>query len=102
MIDQAPSPFESVWYVEARYAPDGAEARLPFRSEHLARLRSLLAAGTIIEVGAFSDASASILIARAGSEAEVRQLVREDVYTRNGVWVEFRVLPFNRVRREDA
>lgn len=89
--------FESAWYVEARYAPDGAEARVPFRAAHIARLRELQAVGTIVEVGAFPDVSASVLIVRAPDEATVREILRTDVYTQNGVWVEFRVAPFNRL-----
>ena len=98
MPEPTPSAFESIWFVEATYAPDGAERRIPFRAEHLARWQALRAAGTLIEVGAFPDASASILLIRAGTEDEVRGLLEEDVYTRNGVWMDFRVRPFNRLR----
>jgi uncharacterized protein len=93
-----PSPIEEVWLVEATYAPDGVEARVPFRAEHITRLQELKTAGIVIEAGAFIDVSATIAIVRAASEAEVLELFRSDVYMRNGVWVEIRVRPFGRVR----
>ncbi len=90
---------ESLWLVEATYAPDAAETRKPFRAEHLARLLELKDAGVIVEVGAFTDVSASIALIRAESEAAALAVCRDDVYMRNGVWVELRARPFGRVIR---
>jgi len=87
-MSQPPSSIEPVWFVEATYAPDAAETRVPFRAQHLARLLELEDAGVVIEAGAFVDVSASILLVRAA-----------DVYMRNGVWVELRARPFGRVIR---
>jgi uncharacterized protein YciI len=89
---------EPVWLVEATYAPDAAETRIPFRARHLARAAQLKAAGVIVEVGAFADVSASVLIVRASSEAEALEVCRADVYMQNGVWVELRARPFGRLR----
>ncbi|MBI3746159.1 MAG: hypothetical protein HY264_06475 [Chloroflexi bacterium] len=97
-MTDAAAPIELAWHVEATYAPDGAETRTPFRAEHIARLQALKAAGVVIEAGAFTDVSATIAIVRAATEAEVVELFRDDVYMRNGVWVEIRVRPFGRVR----
>lgn len=88
---------ETVWFVEATYAPDAAESRLPFRAEHVARAAALKAAGTYVEVGAFLDVSSSIVIVRAETEAEALDVVRGDVYMANGIWVELRARPFGRV-----
>ncbi len=88
---------ETVWLVEATYAPDGAETRVPFRAEHVARAAALKAAGTYVEVGAFLDVSSSIIIVRAATEAEALDVVRGDVYMANGIWVELRARPFGRV-----
>ena len=99
MTDQ-PAPnvgIEPVWLVEATYAPDAAEMRAPFRAEHLARLARLLEAGVIVEAGAFADVSASIILVRAESEAAALAICSDDVYLRNGVWVELRARPFGRV-----
>jgi uncharacterized protein YciI len=92
---------EPLWFVEATYAPDGAETRAPFRAEHLARVLALKEAGVFVEVGAFSDVSASVVLVRAESEAEALAIVGDDVYLRNGVWVELRARPFGRVTARD-
>jgi uncharacterized protein YciI len=68
MTEPAASPIEPIWFVEATYAPDAAETRVPFRAEHLARLRELKRQGIVIEGGAFADVSASVLLVRATDE----------------------------------
>jgi uncharacterized protein YciI len=88
---------ETVWVVQATYAPDAAETRVPFRAQHLAGLARLKAAGTIVEAGAFLDMSGSMAMVRATTEAEAIDLVSRDIYMANGVWVELRARPFGRV-----
>jgi uncharacterized protein YciI len=56
-------------------------------------------AGTYIEVGAYADVSASLITVRADSAEEALRIVGEDVYLRNGIWVELRARPFGRVTR---
>jgi len=90
-------PIEPIWLVEATYAPDAAETRIPFRGEHLARLRELKRQGIVVEAGAFADVSASIMLVRAADEQAALELCRDDVYLRNGVWVELRARAFGRV-----
>lgn len=94
----APPPIEPVWLVEATYAPDAAETRAPFRAAHVARLQELKASGVVVEAGAFADVSASIVIVRAPDEQAALDLFGDDVYLRNGVWVELRARAFGRVR----
>ena len=94
----APSAIESVWLVEATYAPDAAETRVPFRAEHIARLQALKRDGVVVEAGAFVDVSATLVLVRAADEQAALDICREDVYLRNGVWVELRARPFGRVR----
>ena len=93
---------EPVWLIEATYAPDAAETRVPFRARHLARLGELKDAGVVIEAGAFADVSATILIVRAADEAAALDIARGDLYMANGVWVELRARPFGRAVRSDA
>jgi uncharacterized protein YciI len=100
MTDAAPAAvtLEPVWFVEATYAPDAAETRVPLRAGHLARVAELKAAGVIVEAGAFLDVSASVILIRAATEAEALEVCRGDVYMQNGVWVELRAKAFGRVR----
>lgn len=88
---------EPVWLVQATYAPDAAETRKPFRAEHLAGVVARLDAGVYVEVGAYADVSASVLLVRAESEQAAIDLVRDDVYLRSGVWVEVRARAFARI-----
>jgi Uncharacterized protein conserved in bacteria len=93
---------EPTWLIEATYAPDAAEARVPFRARHLARLGELKDAGVVIEAGAFADVSATIMIVRAVDEVAALDIARGDIYMANGVWVELRARPFGRAVRSDA
>lgn len=90
---------EPVWLVEATYAPDAAETRAPFRAEHLAGVLERQDGGLYIEAGAFADVSASVILVRAESAEAALELVGDDVYMRNGVWVEVRARAFGRVTR---
>jgi uncharacterized protein YciI len=82
---------ESVWVVEADYAPDAAERRPAVRGEHLARIGRLMADGTIVLAGAYADMSGSLVVVRAASEEAALSIVKDDVYVRAGVWTDFRV-----------
>jgi uncharacterized protein YciI len=90
---------EPIWLVEATYAPDAAETRVPFRAEHLAGIVKRIDAGIYIEAGAFLDVSSSVVLVRADSAEAALELVRDDVYLRNGIWVEVRARAFGRVTR---
>ena len=101
-LSEAPAPaapaIESVWLIEATYAPDAAETRTPFRTEHIAHLQELMRAGVIVAAGAFTDVSSSIVILRAADEQAALDVCRNDVYLRNGIWVELRARAFGMVR----
>jgi uncharacterized protein YciI len=93
---------ERVYVIEGMYAPDAAETRPRVRPQHLARIAQLMAEGTVIEAGGYLDLSTSLILVRAEDEAAAFAIAREDVYLREGVWVEVRVKPFGRVARSDA
>jgi uncharacterized protein YciI len=92
---------EVIWLIQATYAPDAAETRAPFRAAHLAKVAELKAAGVIVEAGAFTDVSSSMLLVRAESEQAALDIARQDVYMQNGVWVELRAKPFGRVSLDE-
>ena len=103
MTDQPTNAtIEPTWLIEATYAPDAAETRLPFRGRHLARLAELMEAGIVVAAGAFADVSASILVVRAADEQAALDIARSDIYMANGVWVEVRARPFGLVVRSGA
>ena len=92
---------EPVFIIEATYGPDAAQLRPPHRPTHLARIAALRASGVVLEAGAFPDLSGSLLIVREADADAALAIAREDVYLREGVWVEARVRPFVRVARPD-
>ncbi len=92
---------EPVFVIEATYAPDAAETRPPHRPTHLARIAELRRTGIVLEAGAFPDLSGSLLLVRAADAEAAFGIARDDVYMREGVWVEARVRPFVRVARSD-
>ena len=89
---------ETVYVVEISYTADAAEKRPAVRPEHLRRVAQLLADGTLVEAGGYLDFSSALLMVRASSEEEAVALVRDDVYVREGVWLDdARARPFGRV-----
>jgi uncharacterized protein YciI len=92
---------EPVFVIEATYAPDAAETRPAHRPTHLARIAELRRTGVVLEAGAYPDLSGSLLLVRAADAEAALAVARDDVYMREGVWVEARVRPFVRVARAD-
>jgi uncharacterized protein YciI len=91
---------ETIYVVEVSYTADAAEKRPAARPEHLARIARLMDEGRLIEAGGFLDFSSSLLLVRAASEDEALALIRDDVYSRAGVWTDdIRARSFGRVVR---
>jgi uncharacterized protein YciI len=89
---------ETVFMVEISYSADAAEKRPALRPEHLRRIAGLMADGRVLESGGYLDFSSALLMVRAPSEEEAVALVRDDVYLREGVWLDdARARPFGRV-----
>ena len=90
---------EKVYVIEGTYAPDAAETRPRVRPQHLARLARLMDEGIVTEAGGYMDLSSSLITVRAESEEAALAIARDDVYMREGVWVEVRARAFGRVVR---
>jgi uncharacterized protein YciI len=88
---------EPVWLIEATYVANAVEARAPFRSAHLSRIKELRERGVLLEAGAYADTSASLLMLRAANEEEALDVGRADTYWQNGIWVDLKARAFNRV-----
>jgi uncharacterized protein YciI len=110
VTEPAPAPevpqglrVETIFVIEAPYAPDAAQRRPAVRREHLERAFGLMTAGILLEAGGYADFSTAVLFVRAADEAEALALFRDDAYVRAGVWTgEFRVRPFIRVVLENG
>ena len=89
---------ETVFVVEISYSADAPEKRPAVRPEHLRRIARLLGDDRVLEAGGYLDFSSALLMVRASSEEEAVALVRDDVYVRDGVWLDdARARPFGRV-----
>ncbi|KAL5342532.1 hypothetical protein BJX70DRAFT_394747 [Aspergillus crustosus] len=76
--------------------PNAQEKRLAVRAGHLANVKPLVAAGKVVVGGAMFHAhpaegetpsfKGSTLIILADKEEEVWEIIRNDVYVKNGVW----------------
>lgn len=94
----SPVESEAIFLVEADFADDAAVRRVPYRSRHLLRIADLKRAGVIVEGGAYLDAlSTSVMLIRAASADDARQIAEADIYVETRVWHGIRVRPFGRV-----
>ncbi len=73
------------------YCNDALVKREPFRDEHLNRLSSLKDQGILITLGPTKCNSHVFGIFEAGSDLEVRKLVEDDIYWREGIWTSIEV-----------
>ncbi len=74
-----------------RYCEDALEKRTPFRQEHLAGLQRQKDSGLLLTLGPTEGSTHVFGIYEAGSREQVEELIRADVYWRNGIWTEFEV-----------
>jgi uncharacterized protein len=79
---------ETVYVVEISYTADAKEKRPPLRPAHLERIARLLKEGRLVEAGGYLDFRSAMLMVRASSEEEAVALVRDDIYVREGVWLD--------------
>jgi uncharacterized protein len=76
--------------------PNALENRLAVRPEHLKNIKPLVDSGKVVLGGATLDAqpkegeslamNGSVMIVKADSEQEVRDMILADVYVKGGAW----------------
>jgi uncharacterized protein len=85
------------WLVQTPANADDLESRINTRPAHLEHNKPLIAAGKLVFGGPSLAAhpktadedlaiTGSVMMIRAGSEEEVRQMVRDDPYAKVGFW----------------
>ncbi len=78
------------------FVENAAEKRAPHREAHLAHLRELHAAGTLVLGGALMDPmDAGLLVIRAETRAEIEELLAADSYAKNGIWTKIEIREWN-------
>jgi uncharacterized protein YciI len=76
------------------YCADALEKRAPYREEHLEGLQRQKDAGLLITLGPTEGSTHVFGIYEADSQAQVEELLHNDVYWRNGIWTELTVYPW--------
>ena len=76
------------------YCPDALERRTPFREEHLEGLRRQKESGVLITLGPTETSSHVFGIYEADDQAQVEELLKNDIYWRQGIWTEVTVYPW--------
>ena len=83
----------SFFVLEYRYADLDARARV--RPDHLAYVQSLHDQGAVVLAGPVGDGSGAMMVLRVGSEAQARQVIKNDPYTAAGVGADHVLRPWN-------
>jgi uncharacterized protein YciI len=76
------------------YTPDKAKIAA-IRPQHRQYLTSLRERGRLAVAGPFADDSGGLLVYEAGSREEAEQLVRDDPFQQNGIFVRYQLRPWN-------
>jgi uncharacterized protein YciI len=76
------------------YCADALEKRAPYREEHLEGLQRQKDAGLLITLGPTEGSTHVFGIYEADRQAQVEELLHNDVYWRNGIWTELTVYPW--------
>jgi uncharacterized protein YciI len=76
------------------YSPDVLERRGPFREEHLAGLRQQKEQGLLLTLGPTVCTTRVFGLYEAESQEQVEELVKGDVYWRQGIWTSVEVYPW--------
>ncbi len=74
-----------------KYCENALEKRVPFREEHLNRLTLLKEQGTLITLGPTNCSSYVFGIFESESVEVVREILEEDVYWKNKIWISLEV-----------
>ncbi|MCH9713333.1 MAG: YciI family protein [Cyanobacteria bacterium] len=76
------------------YCDNALEKRTPYRQEHLAGLQRQKEAGLLITLGPTQNSSHVFGIYEAESLQTVDDLVKNDVYWRQGIWTAVEIYPW--------
>ena len=76
------------------YCDDAIQKREPFRDEHLKRLSELKDEGILITLGPTKCTRYVFGIFQLSSESEVKKILEEDIYWREGIWTSINIYPW--------
>ena len=76
------------------YCKNAISKRAPFRDEHLSRLSKLKEEGILITLGPTKCTKYVFGIFEASTIDEVRKLLEDDIYWKEGIWTSLDVYPW--------
>ena len=76
------------------YCDNAIQKREPFRDEHLKRLSELKDEGILITLGPTKCTRYVFGIFQLSSESEVKKILEEDIYWREGIWTSINIYPW--------
>lgn len=90
------TPTKRLFVLWGTYCENALEKRTPFRQDHLAGLQRQKEAGILQTLGPTEDSRHVFGVYEAASQQEVEDLLKGDVYWREGIWTELTVHPWIR------
>ena len=80
-----------------KYCENPLHERIPFRDEHLERLSKLKRDGILISLGPTKCNRFVFGVFQINSEKDLREIVEDDIYWREGIWTDFSIYNWNQV-----
>ena len=80
--------------VFGKYSEDAINKREPFRKQHLNRLGILKDKNILVTLGPTKCTKYLFAIFNANDEIELRELIEEDIYWQNQIWISFDIYPW--------
>ena len=80
--------------VFGRYCEDAIIKREPFRDQHLKRLKNLKDSDILVTLGPTKCTKYLFGIFNANDVNELKDLIEEDIYWKNGIWINYDIHPW--------
>tara|TARA_Y100000766_G_scaffold275742_1_gene279088 strand:+ start:541 stop:810 length:270 start_codon:yes stop_codon:yes gene_type:complete len=80
--------------VFGKYCEDAINKRDPFRKQHLYRLKNLKNKNILVTLGPTKCTKFLFGIFNANNENELRDLIEEDIYWKQGIWISYDIYPW--------
>ena len=80
--------------VFGEYCKDAINKREPFREQHLNRLKSLKDRNVLVTLGPTKCTKYLFGIFNANDEKELKDIIEEDIYCKNGIWINYEIYPW--------
>jgi len=80
--------------VFGRYCEDAIIKREPFREQHLKRLKNLKDSNILVTLGPTKCTKYLFGIFNANDVNELKDLIEEDIYWKNGIWINYDIYPW--------